>query len=225
MARLPPNKKSKHRQKETRSSNSSLSTSSVATTSKTSNGPAVSHPVSQSTEARSRSNEVPSTTTSPRRTPPSCSHSSISTPRSSPALEGNENDRDRDVTLRTETPRSRELPPSPGHGALPSCSPGSGSPTNPTDETPRSSRGSEEIRRDERRATLPPPFSDGGLSSGEILRHIQDFFQRQEAFNARIEEHLQTSTPTTVDERERRTRRLPKAVTVRFFFSDFSDFI
>lgn len=61
--------------------------------------------------------------------------------------------------------------------------------TNSTDETPRSSLSSEErSRRDERRATRPPACIDGGLSSVEILKQIQNFFQRQEAFNAKIEE-------------------------------------
>ena len=115
--------------------------------------------------------------------------------------------------MQRETPRSR-MESNSGLGVSQSGRP----PllTNSTDETPQSSLSSEEGRRDERRATRPPACSDGGLSSGEILKQIQNFFQRQEAFNAKTEEHLSLQTATTVD-REKRTRRLPKAVMVRVY--------
>lgn len=199
MARLAPNKKSKRRQQET----------SVRAT--RSNGLVVTPPaISHSSVPRRTNCLSPSSSHSPRSTITSPSVSPLSeTPRSSPHVE---NDRD----AGRETPRSRVGSPPPpsnsGHGASRSGR----APlllTNSTDETPRSSLGSDESRRDERRATRPPACNDG-LSSGEILRQIQDFCQRQEAFNAKIEEHLQTAP---LVDRERRTRRLPKAVTVRVY--------
>ena len=203
MARLPPNRQSKRRQQETNCSSSSNSARAR------SNGPVVNTPHSS----------VPQSTTS---SSPSSSHSPLSTdtpalvsplsetPLSSPAH--GENDRD----MRRETPRSR-VGSNSGHGASRSGRPPLLTLTNSTDETPRSSLSSEErSRRDERRVTSPPACSDGGLSSGEILQQIQNFSQRQEAFNAKIEEHLRLETATTVD-REKRTRRLPKAVTVRVY--------
>ena len=111
-----------------------------------------------------------------------------------------------------ETPRSRVGSYS-GHSMLRSGRPPL---LRSTDETPRSSLSSDESREDERRVTRPSASSDGGLSSEEILKQIQSFCQRQEAFNAKIEEHLSLQTATTVD-RERRPRRLPKAVTVRVY--------
>ena len=160
--------------------------------------PAISHSsaVPRRTTSSSASSSHSSLST---RTPPTVSPIS-ETPRSIPRREENE----RDMT--GETPLSRGS--NSGQGAS-----RSGPPllTNSTDETPRSSLSSKESRRDERRATRPPACSDGGLSSGEILRQIQDFCQRQGAFNVKIEEHLQTAT--SVD-KEKRTRRLPKAVMV-----------
>lgn len=198
MARLAPNKQSKRRQQETNrlsSSNSARATRS--------NGPVVTPQscVPRRTTSLSPSSSHPSL--SPN-TPPSVSPLS-ETPLSNPTQE---NDRD----MRRETPRSR-VGSNSGHGASRSGRPPL---LHSTDETPRSSLSSDESRRDERRATRPSASSDGGLSSGEILKQIQSFCQRQEAFNAKIEEHLSLQTATTVD-RERRPRRLPKAVTVRVY--------
>ena len=201
MAKLAPNRQSKRRQQETNRSSSSNSARAR------SNGPVVNTP--HSSVPRRTTSSSPLSSHSPLSTHTPASVSPLSeTPLSSPAHE--ENDRD----TRRETPRSR-VGSNSGHGASRSGRPSLL--TNSADETPRSSLSSEErSRRDERRATRPPACSDGGLSSGEILEQIQNFFQRQEAFNAKIEEHLSLRTATTVD-RERRTRRLPKAVTVRVY--------
>ena len=199
MARLAPSKQSKRRQQETNrlsSSNSARATRS--------NGPVVTPQscVPRRTTSLSPSSSHPSL--SPN-TPPSVSPLS-ETPLSNPTHE--ENDRD----LRRETPWSR-VGSNSGHGASRSGRPPL---LHSTDETPRSSLGSDESRRDERRVTRPSAISDGGLSSGEILKQIQSFCQRQEAFNAKIEEHLSLQTATTVD-RERRPGRLLKAVTVKVY--------
>lgn len=208
MARLAPNRQSRRRQQETNRSSSSNSDRAR------SNGPVVHTPYSP----------VPRRTTS---SSPSSSHSPLSTHTSTPASVSplsetlvsspahDENGRD----MRRETPGSR-VGSNSGYGGsrsgrLPLL-------TNSTDETPRSSLSSEErSRRDERRATRPPACTDGGLSSGEILKQIQNFFQRQEAFNAKIEEHLTLQTANNTIDRERRTRRLPKAVTVSIYLQCF----
>ena len=200
MARLPPNKQSKCRQQETNRSSSSTRARAIR-----SNGPVVTpRPAISHSSVVPRRTTSSSASSSPHSSLSTCTPPTVSplseTPRSSPRREENERD------MRGETPLSRGS--NSGHGASRSGPP---SLTNSTEETRRSSLSSEESRRDERRATRPPACSDGGLSSGEILRQIQDFCQRQEAFNAKIEEHLQTATSV---EKQRRTRRLPKAVTV-----------
>ena len=202
MARFPPNRKSKRRKQETNSSSSSNSARPTR-----SNGPVVNTPPHSSVLRRTTSLS-PSSSHSPLSSHTPALVSPLSeTPLSSAAHE--ENDRD----MQRETPRSR-MESNSGLGVSQSGRP----PllTNSTDETPQSSLSSEESRQDERRATRPPACSEGGLSSGEILKQIQNFFQRQEAFNAKTEEHLSLQTATTVD-REKRTRRLPKAVTVRVY--------
>ena len=100
-------------------------------------------------------------------------------------------------------------------------------------ETPRSSliipTRAEGASQSERRANILAPLRDsfptprGGTSNGaevgvtgniNIMQQLQDFFQRQEAFNARVEESLQRRVEETQAAQQRRPRRLPKAVTV-----------
>jgi len=104
-------------------------------------------------------------------------------------------------------------------------------------ETPRSTliipTRAEGASQSERRLNILAPVRDsfpalrGETSSGaeaevtgnlpvNIMQQLQEFFQRQEAFNARVEESLQRRVEETGQ--QRRPRRLPKAVTVSSLF-------
>lgn len=58
---------------------------------------------------------------------------------------------------------------------------------------------------------------NGNISfPGKIMQQLQEFFQKQQAFNARVEESLQQRVDETGQQRQ--TRRLPQAVTVSSLF-------
>ena len=58
----------------------------------------------------------------------------------------------------------------------------------------------------------------GGQVPVEILHHLKSFIQKQEEFNQRLEQRIEDNINQSQKGREKKSRRLPKALTVSLTF-------